>query len=186
MRNKINGLFFIFAVVLFMSFSVESPLVAKVSALKKTNKKTKENIKNKCLSKELSLQNCYLKFQKNKIHLGKEKILFTDGVWRSIYDMPYKGEHTEWEKANVRTLGKRIFLEVKIWAQEESQLGIQSLYWSVYEIQEERLSLKLSEVIQKRRPRENQKPILDPMEPYGLKLKGHKVVWWVNHQKGEI
>lgn len=174
MKNLVIFLCY-FIVLLFFNYRLDAGL------------KDKSYVKMICKKKEKELKNCFLKFDNYKIQINKNHILLSDGVWRSIHDLPIQGKDTNWESLRIKKIGSHVFLEIKIWGKAQSILEIQSLNWFLLEINKKKLNKKISEIIQKRKLREEGKPLIDPIEKYGLKLmRNGKIKWWAGSQKGII
>ena len=53
-----------------------------------------------CSDRELRRRDCRLRVEGYSLRLLKDTIAWNDGTWRTVDDMPLKGDDFEWEKAS--------------------------------------------------------------------------------------
>lgn len=183
-------LFFFF---LLEDFEVNAQLKSK--KFEKTEKTNPFSITRKkklsCFKDELKTKNCFLSlaFQKFSytIFITGEKIRFNNGIWRSLSNMPKHGQEVDWNSIQIIKIGQRLLIEFLLWG-IKNHGQVQSLYWDVYEIQGVKISLVLSEIIQKRRKNitewKEEKYLHDKREKFGLQKEEDKIRWFVKDRTG--
>ncbi len=119
------------------------------AASNKTKAKSKKATA-KCPTDHLEAKTCSLEAFGLRVQVTESKISIFDGTWRALEDFPYPGEAREWEEVGLKKIGKRNFLEIKLWDEPQGEVGIQSLLWFGYEIKDLKPVVKWKEVLQKR------------------------------------
>jgi hypothetical protein len=87
-----------------------------------------------CNAYQRQHQNCLLKSNSSQVSVTKDKINFFDGVHREITDFPFKDQATEWVNIELLPLGNRLALQIQLWRDLKSDIGLQSQDWIVYEL----------------------------------------------------
>ncbi len=162
-------------------------MLAMVSWAKSTHAASSKKLV--CGKKELTLKNCQLEFKNYKISIWKDKFSVTDGISRSLTDLPLIHDKTEWDTVRFSQIGKLYLLEFIAW-QEPDPTDIQTKKWYVYEIKAEKAELKLDKPLFKRLlikgPGDMTSAKTDKAKKFGLKLKNQKVEWFLDREKGHL
>jgi hypothetical protein len=120
--------------------------------------------------------------------LNKEKILIHDSVWRSLTDIPLKGEQTSWDKVEIRVVRRKYFLEVSIWSEPQGETSVQSLHWFVFAARGKTLEKVVDQIVSRRRPHRSQFAnktfIQDPVEKHGLESAAEGIRWRAGRNSG--
>lgn len=140
----------------------------------------------KCGTRALSRLNCDLSKGTYKISLTFDRITISNGVWKSVLDLPVKETGTRWERVELRELGGHWLVEFEFLTPAKGEAEIQDLVWIVYELNGVEWTGRIREVVQKRRPKlEKQNPQNDNRESFGLRsTKDGSIEWWVGRQRG--
>ena len=141
---KLKSVFFLVSAV--FSLAISQPGFA--APTKKKN--VKASAKPKCPADHLKAKTCSLEALGLRVQVTESKISIFDGVWRELEDFPYPGEDRQWHEVALRKIGKRDFLEIKLWDKPQGEVGIQSLLWFGYEIKDRVPTAKWKEIIHKR------------------------------------
>lgn len=139
-----------------------------------------------CSAVDLKRWDCRLKLGAAVVHVTKEKILLSDGVWRAVDDIPMD-KIIEWHQVRLEKLGKRLFLILSFWDEGRGETKIQSRIWWVLEVKGAKTEVRVKQLAQRRTPQEGGKFLTDKAEETSLKknAKGH-IVWRVGRETGEI
>lgn len=140
----------------------------------------------KCSTRALSRLNCDLSKGTYKVSLTFDRITISNGVWKSVLDLPIKEPGTRWERVELRELGGHWLVEFEFLTSAKGEAEIQDLVWIVYELNGVEWTGRIREVVQKRRPElEKQNMQNDNRESFGLgKTKDGSIEWWVGRQRG--
>jgi hypothetical protein len=138
-----------------------------------------------CSKKELALKNCTIILKPYKISFWKEKFSISNGIGRSLVDLPLIQEKTEWDTIRFSTLGSARFVEFVAW-QEPNATDIQTKMWYVYEVHDEQATLKLEKSLYKRLLVQDAKAKNDRPKKFGLKLVKKEVHWFIDREKGVL
>src|SRR5690606_12576088 len=146
----------------------------------------------KCGSRQLSNKDCHLKRDKLAIHLFKDKIIVSDGIYRGMGDFPASGATVAWQAGQLKRLNGRDFLEIEVWDAPTGEVDVQSLVWHVYEIRSGEPIAITHKTVQKRRliqsdpTSDNPKYKFDKSIDRKLFLQSKKIFWKVGREQGEI
>ena len=143
------------------------------------------------------------------VHVTKDKILLSDGVWRAVDNIPMD-KIVEWQQVRLEKLGSRLFLILSFWDEGAGETKIQNRHWIVSEVTSlnavVKTAVKLNKIVQKRTLQnkdeqssgdqalqnsndQKSKPIkylMDKAEKIELKSSDGKVVWRVGRETGVI
>jgi hypothetical protein len=150
-----------------------------------------------CNSKEIKRQDCRLTVDTYNLRLLKDTVAWNDGTWRTVDDMPLKGEGVEWEKARFEFLNGWPIVQLWIWDAGTGENQVQSLHWFVADAEKRKFTVVATGVVRKRRPHKVAVPegetatkgppakfTYDAMEPHALKpLKDGSLEWTLNRDK---
>lgn len=171
-----------------------------------TNAKVSSKLK-VCPKRSLGLKDCRFTLADQNVHVWNDKIFVSNPVERDTKPLPVQitGEAekqiVEWSFVRGRVLGGRSLLEIGIWSPPTTESDVESLVWSVYEIEHGQLVKRLERIIQKRKViksenngklenkenKENKKKYqYDKVAKYGLQLKNKKVVWRFQRDEGSF
>ncbi len=137
----------------------------------------------KCGKKELELKNCKLNFKNYSLAFWKEKFSVSNGISRSLTDIPLVQEKVNWDSVQVLELAGALFVEFIAW-QEPDATEIQTKMWYVYALENEKAILKIEKSLYKRLLIENSKVKSDRAKKFGLKVENKKVYWFYDREKG--
>ena len=142
-----------------------------------------------CAARDLKRWDCRLKMGPAVVHVTKDKIVLSDGVWRAVDNIPMD-KILEWHQVRLEKLGSRLFLILSFWDQGQGETKIQSRHWIVSEItsvgEMVKSEVRLKQISQRRTPQTDGKFLFDKAEATELKWsKGH-VHWRVGRESGEI
>lgn len=140
----------------------------------------------KCGLRALSRLNCDLSKGSYKISLTFDRITISNGVWKSVQDLPIKEPGTRWERVELRELGGHWLIEFEFLTSSKGEAEIQDLVWIVYELNGVEWTGRIREVVQKRRPKLTKQNMQnDKREKFGLgKTKDGSIEWWIGRQRG--
>jgi hypothetical protein len=138
-----------------------------------------------CSKKELALKNCTIAMKPYKISFWREKFSVSNGIGRSLVDLPLIQEKTEWDTIRFTTLGTARFVEFIVW-QEPDATDIQTKMWYVYEVHDEQATLKLEKPLYKRLLVKDAKAKNDRPKKFGLELVKKEVHWFLDREKGVL
>lgn len=140
--------------------------------------------KTECTAKDLARHDCRLYVDTYNLRLLKDTVAWNDGTWRTVDDMPLKGEGVQWEKANFRFINGWPILQLWIWDAGVGEAKVQSLHWYVADAEKRHFTILASGVVRKRRINPEKKLIFDPMEPHELKpMKNGGLEWTLRNEK---
>ena len=141
-----------------------------------------------CSKEALRQKNCLLKSGKGQYQFLRDNLSIDDGVWKEVVKVPLEEEGTQWQSLRMIKRAGRRFYELKIWSPQKQDVKLQSLHWTLIELVGTKATLRLNQVIQKRRPIPNKKDgfLMDKMEKHTLKAKGSRIHWTVGHLKGDF
>jgi hypothetical protein len=170
--------FLLFSTLLTLGEASAAKTVGKVSA---ANRKI-----TKCSLKKLELKDCHLEIAGNKIQVWNDKIFLNTKTDRDIQILV---PNVEWIFVEAKLLAGRPLLELGLWATTAGESEVESLFWSVYEIKDDKLHLHLTKNIQKRKKvilgeASKAKYKYDRLAKYGLEIKNKKIQWHVGRDKG--
>lgn len=144
-------------------------------------------MKSVCPARDLARRDCRLKVANYNIRLLPETIAWNDGTWRTVDDMPLKGDGLTWEKATFEFINGWPILQLWIWDSGTGETSVQSLRWYVADAEKRHLTILAEGVVRRRRKSPEGKFINDPMEPHALKpLKSGGLEWTLRGQKKTI
>lgn len=149
----------------------------------------------RCTKKELERQDCRLTVDTYNLRLLKDTVAWTDGTWRTVDDMPLKGDGVTWEKATFQFINGWPILQLWIWDAGHGENKVQSLHWFVTDAEKRKFTVIAQGVVRKRRPHRIEVPEGEPpkfgdtfsydaMEPHALKpLKNGSLEWTLKKDK---
>lgn len=182
-----------------MLFIVKLWLVANAVVFAESPQGGQNSVGKSCSEKDLKRWDCRLQLGKAVVHVTKQKILLSDGVWRAVDDIPMD-KIQEWDQVRLQKLGSRLFLILSFWDEGQGETKIQSRIWWVVEISGVTTSVKVKQLAQRRTAVSEKKAdgdtvkpggvgptyIMDKAEPTELKLVKGEVVWRVGREHGVI
>jgi hypothetical protein len=136
--------------------------------------------RSRCSPRDLTRQDCRLQSGNWNFQLSNKTISWSDGVWKTVDNLPLSGDGLTWEKGQLKIINKRVFVQLWIWDAGVGEGKVQSLHWYVLEFANKKMNVIVQEVVRKRHPEVVEgkpvKYIYDPMEPHQLEkvLKGLK------------
>lgn len=153
-----------------------------------------------CTKREIERQDCRLKVGNYSVRLLAETIARDDGTWRTVDQMPLKGEGVSWEKVRMDIFKGWPVLQLWIWDKGEGEAQVQNLRWFVTDIRKGDLKILNEGVVRRRRQKpigpegepvskEPKKPkyIVDGWEKHGLSArKDGNLDWYLRDQKKVI
>ncbi len=158
--------------------------------------------KTDCGARELARQDCRLMADTYNLRLLKDTVAWNDGTWRTVDDMPLRGEGVQWERASFNFINGWPILQLWIWDAGVGEAKVQSLHWYVADAAKRQFTILASGVVRKRRvkplpveepapdsggkPKPPAKPqlVYDAMEPHALKpLKNGGLEWTLKNEK---
>jgi hypothetical protein len=108
-----------------------------------------------CPKKHLLIKDCYFQMDKTRVQVWKSKIFLNNLIDRDTKKLPFEAEieknAVDWDFMRSSQLHGRWFLELGIWGPPQGVGEVESLIWSVYEIEKSGLLKRLEKVIQKRK-----------------------------------
>lgn len=150
--------------------------------------------KSVCTEKELARQDCRLTVGSYNIRVLPKTLAWNDGTWRSVDNMPLKGEAVMWEKIRFEMMNGWPILQLWLWEKGVGESEVQSLHWVVASAEKRKFSLLAEGVVRKRRVErsaaspEGAKPMptffYDAWESHHLNLlKDGSLEWFLGEQK---
>ena len=132
-----------------------------------------------CDRRARETRNCTLKNGPYEFLLNKEKILIFDSFWRSLTDLPLKGEKTNWQWVEFRKLQNDFYLELEIWTEPFGETQVQNLRWFVFRAEKQKLIPLVDTIVQRRTPQTTKGHgyLYDPLEKHGLEIQNKEVKW---------
>ncbi|MCB0351341.1 MAG: hypothetical protein KDD38_09175 [Bdellovibrionales bacterium] len=148
----------------------------------------------------MKLKDCFFTLGQSKVHIWNDKIFLNSLVARDTKGLPADANlgagAVEWSFARTQKLNKRWVLELGIWHPSTGESEVETLVWSVYEVEPGQIKKLLEKTLQKRKRIEpkvaaGQKPAQvkyksDKIYPYGLKATKSGVRWRVGREKGVL
>ncbi|MGE4131940.1 MAG: hypothetical protein AB7F86_09895 [Bdellovibrionales bacterium] len=104
-----------------------------------------------CTKRELKAQDCRLYVGPYNLRLLNATIAWFDGTWRTVDDMPLKGEGLDWEKVRFEFLNGWPILQLYIWDQGEGEAKVQNLHWFVIDAEKQKVTLLSKGIVRQRR-----------------------------------
>lgn len=165
-----------------------------------------------CSAKNLKRWDCRLKLSGMVVHVTKERILLSDGVWRAVDNIPMV-KIIEWQQVRLEKLGGRLFLILGFWDEGAGEAKVQVRHWIVSEVTTAdgvvKTEVKVRQVVQRRTLRtegprvpemesetkpeaksdakpEQKKYLTDKAEKIELRSSHGKIVWRVGRETGVI
>jgi hypothetical protein len=151
-----------------------------------------------CSKRGILLKDCSFTLGQNKIHVWKNKIFLTNSTARDVQPLSFAAELEKdlvgWSFAKTHEQNGRYFVEISIWSLPAGQSDVESLMWSVYEIDHDHILKKIEKLIQKRKKIKDSNYKYDKLSKFGIgcqksnaKIQSNKqciVEWYVDHDKG--
>lgn len=138
-----------------------------------------------CKKMQLPLKACYLEYKEMTLRFSKDKIIYNDGVRHTLHEFPMP-DSPDWKSISIYNVGKRTFLELKLWTAPKTLAKVQDLQWIIIEIGKGLFKQHLSKSVQKKRIstiKGQPANISDPMIYHKLKaLPSGKVRWYVGRE----
>jgi hypothetical protein len=147
--------------------------------------KTKVDTSSECSLKRQELQDCHLKLGPFPIHLWKDKIILRGPKEREMVNFKLE-PNGGWDQVQKHQINDRYFLELTLWGAPQGQAEVASATSYIYEIQNGKIDLKHSHVVQKRRKISDKKFELDARKKIVFVEKNHKIYWQVDNESGEL
>lgn len=151
-----------------------------------------------CTGKELARQDCRLTSANYTVRLLPKTIVWNDGTWHTVDEMPLKGEAVAWEKIQFQFMAGWPILQLWLWDKGAGESEVESLHWYVADAEKRKFTLLAEGIVRKRRLEPSEEPptkptkanpkyLYDTWEPHSLKTaKGGSLEWRLNAQKKTI
>lgn len=118
-----------------------------------------------CAKKELARKDCLLKAAPLEVQVSSKKIIWKDGTWTAIADVPMPEDDFIWERVNFQKFGQRPVLQMWIWDRAAGENKLQSLHWIVGEFKERQFEPLVDQVVRKRRVKATE-PVSYSFDPW--------------------
>ncbi len=144
--------------------------------------------KSVCGDRELARKDCRLVLRPYEIRMTQDTITWFDGTWRTVDDLPLKGEGVEWQKARFEILNGAPILQLWLWDPGQGETKVQSLHWYVTTARDRKLRILAEGVVRKRRQKvvnedsDKHQFIYDAMEPHSLKAVKGALEWKLRNE----
>lgn len=145
--------------------------------------------KTTCSRKDIVRQDCALQVGRDRLRLLAETLVWSNGTWHTVDQMPLKGDGTQWEKMQFQSFNGWPLLQVWIWGKGSGETQVQSLHWYVVDWIERKAHVRGEGVVRKRRMKQkaavdggkgpvapSPEYIYDGWETHGLKLQKNGAV----------
>lgn len=144
--------------------------------------------KSECSAFERRTKTCELKVYGWKVQVRAEKVVYHDTRSIHIVTPPSLLAKGDWESVRLFREGQRWFLEMRLWGPEFEKVPVQDLHWMIAEIIQNRLIVRLDEVIQRRSPSASHpgQYHLNPREKMQLISARDGLHWKAGHRSGVL
>lgn len=139
-----------------------------------------------CAPRALKLKNCYLDLDKNKIHIWQDKIFLKDQIHRDLEPISLGANLVEWSLVRVVKKKNRGLLELALWSPPVGAGDVETLVWTLYEVENGALKKKLEKIIRRRKRTETKGYKYDKMIPHEIRVRQNQVVWRVGREEGNL